>query len=48
MSSNVTTGADAAAGAPTGPSDLAEASRRLLEESFNGGNWLSTSVHSRS
>ena len=37
MSSNVTTGADAAAGATTGPSDLAEASRRLLEESFNDG-----------
>jgi steroid delta-isomerase-like uncharacterized protein len=36
MSSNVTTGADAAA-ATTGPRDLAEASRRLLEESFNEG-----------
>jgi SnoaL-like polyketide cyclase len=37
MSSNVTTGADAAAAASAGPSDLAEASRRLLEESFNEG-----------
>jgi predicted ester cyclase len=37
MSSNVTTGADGVA-ATAGPSELAEASRRLLEESFNEGN----------
>jgi len=37
MASNVTTGGDAGAAATTGPSDLAEASRRLLEESFNEG-----------
>jgi steroid delta-isomerase-like uncharacterized protein len=37
MPSDVTTGADAAAVPNAGPSDLAEASRRLLEESFNEG-----------
>jgi predicted ester cyclase len=39
MSSDVTTGSDTAAQASTGPGDLAEASRRLLEESFNEGNF---------
>ena len=37
MSSDPTTGAEAAAPAGTGPGDLSEASRRLLEESFNEG-----------
>jgi steroid delta-isomerase-like uncharacterized protein len=37
MSSDVTTGADDAAPATTGPGDLSQASRRLLEESFNEG-----------
>jgi steroid delta-isomerase-like uncharacterized protein len=37
MSSDVTTGAGDAAPATTGPGDLSEASRRLLEESFNEG-----------
>jgi predicted ester cyclase len=36
MSSDVT-GSDAAAQATTGPGDVSEASRRLLEESFNDG-----------
>ena len=39
MSSNVTTGADAGATATTGPGDLSEASRQLLERSFNEGNF---------
>jgi predicted ester cyclase len=38
MSSDVKTGADDAAGTATGPVDLSEASRRLLEETFNEGN----------
>jgi steroid delta-isomerase-like uncharacterized protein len=38
MSSNVTTGAGDATPATTGPSDLSEGSRRLLEETFNEGN----------
>ena len=37
MSSDVTAGADDAATASTAPGDLSEASRRLLEESFNEG-----------
>ena len=37
MSSDVTTGATDATRATTGPGDLSEASRRLLEESFNEG-----------
>jgi predicted ester cyclase len=37
MSSDVTTGSDTAAQATTGPGNLADASRRLLEESFNDG-----------
>jgi len=37
MSSDITTNADDAAAATTGPGDLAEASRRLLEESFSEG-----------
>ena len=37
MSSDVTIGADDAAPAAPGPGDLSEASRRLLEESFNEG-----------
>jgi predicted ester cyclase len=39
MSSDVTTGADDAASAASGPGDLSEASRRLLEQSFNEGNF---------
>jgi steroid delta-isomerase-like uncharacterized protein len=39
MSSNVTTGADAGATATTGPGDLSKASRQLLEQSFNEGNF---------
>jgi steroid delta-isomerase-like uncharacterized protein len=39
MSSDPTTGADKAAPAATGPGDLSEASRRLLEETFNDGNF---------
>jgi steroid delta-isomerase-like uncharacterized protein len=39
MSSEPTTGADEAAPAGTSPGDLSEASRRLLEESFNDGNF---------
>ncbi|MDQ6822609.1 MAG: ester cyclase [Actinomycetota bacterium] len=39
MSSDITTGAHDAAPATTGPSDLSEASRRLLEQSFNEGNF---------
>ena len=38
MSSDVTIGADDAAPAVTGAGDLSEASRRLLEETFNDGN----------
>jgi predicted ester cyclase len=37
MPSDVTTGADPAAQATAGPGDLADASRRLLEEGFNEG-----------
>jgi steroid delta-isomerase-like uncharacterized protein len=37
MSSDVTTGAEDAVRATEGPGDLADASRRLLEESFNEG-----------
>jgi steroid delta-isomerase-like uncharacterized protein len=39
MSDDQTTGAEASTQAKEGPSDLAEASRRLLEESFNNGNF---------
>jgi steroid delta-isomerase-like uncharacterized protein len=39
MSSDLTTGADEAAPAASGPRDLSEASRRLLEETFNEGNF---------
>jgi steroid delta-isomerase-like uncharacterized protein len=40
MSSDVTTGADEGAAArTTGPGDLSEASRKLLEQSFNEGNF---------
>ena len=39
MSSDVTGGSDAAAQATTGPGDPAEASRRLIEESFNEGKF---------
>ena len=39
MSSDFTTGADSAAPAATGPGDLSEASRRLLEQTFNEGNF---------
>ena len=38
MSSDPTTGAEEAAPAGTGPGDLSEASRRLLEQTFNDGN----------
>jgi steroid delta-isomerase-like uncharacterized protein len=38
MSSEISTGADDAAPASAGPTDLSEASRRLLEQSFNEGN----------
>ena len=38
MSQDATTGAEGASPASTGPGDLAEGSRRLLEESFNQGN----------
>jgi steroid delta-isomerase-like uncharacterized protein len=38
MSSDLTTGADEAT-APAGPGDLSEASRRLIEESFNEGKF---------
>jgi predicted ester cyclase len=37
MSSDVTTGSETATQATTAPGDLAEASRRLLEEGFNEG-----------
>jgi len=37
MSKDVTTGAGDGAPAATGPGDLSEASRRLLEETFNEG-----------
>jgi predicted ester cyclase len=39
MSSDITTGADDAAPAASGPGDFSEASRRLLEQSFNEGNF---------
>jgi steroid delta-isomerase-like uncharacterized protein len=39
MSSDPTTGADEGASAATGPGDLSKASRRLLEETFNDGNF---------
>ena len=39
MSSDVTTGANEVATAATGPGDLSEASRQLLEQSFNEGNF---------
>jgi steroid delta-isomerase-like uncharacterized protein len=39
MSNDATTGADDATPASTGAGDLSEASRRLLEESFNQGNF---------
>jgi steroid delta-isomerase-like uncharacterized protein len=39
MSSDVTTGDNEVAAATTGPGDLSEASRRLLEQSFNTGNF---------
>jgi steroid delta-isomerase-like uncharacterized protein len=39
MSSDVTNGADEDATATTGPGDLSEASRKLLEQSFNEGNF---------
>jgi steroid delta-isomerase-like uncharacterized protein len=39
MSNDVTSGASQGATATTGPGDLSQASRRLLEESFNAGNF---------
>ena len=39
MSSDVTNGADESGAATTGPGDLSEASRKLLEQSFNEGNF---------
>ena len=39
MSSDITTGAEDAAWAGTGPGDLSGASRRLLEEPFNNGSF---------
>jgi predicted ester cyclase len=39
MSSDVATGADDVASATTTPGDLSEATRRLLEQSFNDGNF---------
>jgi steroid delta-isomerase-like uncharacterized protein len=39
MSNDVTSGASQGATATTGPGDLSQASRRLLEESFNTGNF---------
>jgi steroid delta-isomerase-like uncharacterized protein len=39
LSSNATTGSDDATQAEKGPGDLSEASRRLLEEGFNEGNF---------
>ncbi len=39
MSSDVTTGADEGASAATGPGDLSQASRQLLEQSFNEGKF---------
>ena len=39
MSSDATTGADHTPPAPMAPEDLAEASRQLLEQSFNDGNF---------
>ena len=38
MSSDMTTGTDDGAAAPTGPGDLSGASRRLLEQTFNDGS----------
>ncbi len=39
MSSDVASGANEVATATTGPGDLSEASRQLLEQSFNEGNF---------
>ena len=39
MSSDATTGTEGAAAGATGPGDLSEASRKLLEQSFNEGNF---------
>jgi predicted ester cyclase len=39
MSSDATTDTEAAAAAATGPSDLSEATRQLLEQSFNEGKF---------
>ena len=39
MSSDVTNGADEGGAAATGPVDVSEASRKLLEQSFNEGNF---------
>jgi predicted ester cyclase len=39
MSSDVTNGAEDTAPGTAGPDDLSEASRRLLEQSFNDGNF---------
>jgi len=39
MANDGTTGTDDATRAETGPGDLSEASRRLLEEAFNEGNF---------
>jgi hypothetical protein len=39
MANDGTTGTDDATRAETGPGDLSEASRRLLEEGFNEGNF---------
>jgi predicted ester cyclase len=39
MSGDVTTGSQAAAMPSTGPTDLADASRRIFEQSFNEGNF---------
>jgi hypothetical protein len=39
MSSDATTGADETPPAPMTPENLAEASRQLLEESFNDGKF---------
>jgi steroid delta-isomerase-like uncharacterized protein len=39
MASDITAGADDAAPAAAGPGDLSELSRRLLEQTFNDGNF---------
>jgi steroid delta-isomerase-like uncharacterized protein len=39
MSSDVTTGADEGSEATTAPGDLSQASRQILEQSFNDGNF---------